>query len=343
MQITSNQAVVSAADPSKSAPALLLLRHMASLRLTLGILVLLALGTVAALSGILPPTWALSVPLALCALNLGSAVATNAAFRRQLPLLMFHLALLAIVVLVAAGRMTYLKGHVELSEGEVFSGELTESESGPWHVSRLNQGRFANLGFEIDYQPGIKRAATRNRVAWLDEDGVERQGVIGDTVPLVLHGYRFYTSFNKGFAPKFLWLPTNGAPNRGTIHLPAYPLHEYRQALEWTPPGSDLALWTQLQFDEVLLDEERASNFRLPQHHKLVIRRGESRWELGPGERLSLPGGLLQYEGLTAWMGYTVFYDWTITWLLAACVLAVISLAWHFWSKFRNRPWDAAQ
>lgn len=319
-----------------------MLRLVASLRLTLVILGLLALGTVAALTQTVPPTWALSVPLALCALNLGAAVATNAAFRRQLPLLVFHLALLAVIVLVAAGRMTYLKGHVEVSEGEVFAGNLTEAESGPWHVSRLDRVRFANLGFDIEYQPGIKRGGTQNRVAWLDVDGIERQGAIGDTVPLVLHGYRFYTSFNKGFAPKFLWQPASGAAHRGTIHLPAYPLHEYRQALEWTPPGSNLVLWTQLQFDEVLLDPARASHFRLPEKHRLVVRSGESRWELRPGEQLSLPGGVLHYEGLTAWMGYTVFYDWTIPWLLAACGLAVISLGLHFRTKFRSRPWDLA-
>ncbi len=316
--------------------------YAASLRLTLVILLLLALGTVAALTQTVPPTWALSVPLALCALNLGAAMATNVAFRRQMPLLVFHLALLAIIVLVATGRMTYLKGHVELSEGGVFDGALTGSESGPWHVSRLDRVRFANLGFEIDYQPGIKRGSTRNRVVWVDPEGVERQGTIGDTVPLMLQGYRFYTSFNKGFAPRFLWQPVTGAAERGTIHFPSYPIHEYGQALEWTPPGSELKLWTQLQFDEVLLDPERTSQFRLPEHHKLVVRHGESRRELAQGERLSLPGGVLQYEGLTTWMGYTVFYDWTIPWLLAACGLAVASLGLHFWTKFRSRPWDQA-
>lgn len=342
MTISASDDTLAASRSPAALTARAVLQAIASLRLTLAILLLLGLGTVAALTETVPPTWALSVPLTLCALNLGAAITTNAAFRRQMPLLIFHLALLAVIVLVALGRMTYLKGHVEVSEGEVFSGELTESESGPWHVSRLDRVRFANLGFDIEYQPGIKRAGTRNRVVWVDAAGIERQGMIGDTVPLVLHGYRFYTSFNKGFAPKFLWQPASGAAHRGTIHLPAYPLHEYRQALEWTPPGSDQLLWTQLQFDEVLLDPERPSQFRLPEQHRLVVRYGESRQELRPGDRLPLPGGVLRYEGLTAWMGYTVFYDWTIPWLLAACALAVISLGLHFWSKFRSRPWDAA-
>jgi cytochrome c biogenesis protein len=26
-------------------------------------------------------------------------------------------------------------------------------------------------------------------------------------------------------------------------------------------------------------------------------------------------------------------------WLLAACIVAVVSLAWHLWRKFSARPW----
>jgi cytochrome c biogenesis protein len=62
-----------------------------------------------------------------------------------------------------------------------------------------------------------------------------------------------------------------------------------------------------------------------------------------PGERYVLPQGTLVYEGLTAWMGYAVFYDWTIPWLLAAAAAAVASLSVHFWRKFAARPWDACE
>ena len=51
--------------------------------------------------------------------------------------------------------------------------------------------------------------------------------------------------------------PAGGAPLRGTINLPTYPIHEFRQALEWTIPGTQTTLWTMLQFDEVLLDPEQ--------------------------------------------------------------------------------------
>ncbi|MGQ0524693.1 MAG: cytochrome c biogenesis protein ResB [Betaproteobacteria bacterium] len=284
--------------------------------------------------------WFIVVPLALCAVNLTAAVLTHSVFRRQTALLAFHLALLAIVVLAAAGRLTYLKGQIELAEGEVFSGQLARIESGPWHRAKLEGAAFVNDGFTIRYEKGVRRVETRNAVRWLDEAGREQRAVIGDNEPLVLRGYRFYTSFNKGFAPIFTWYPSRGAAQRGTINLPSYPIHEHGQVLEWTLPGTHTQLWTMLQFDEVVINPEQISHFRLPARHTLVVRMGERRHELAPGARLALPEGVLVYERLSTWMGYSVFYDWTLPWLFVACLLAVASLAWHFWKKFAARPWD---
>lgn len=317
------------------------LRRFASLRLTLAVLTMLGAGVIANDPATGGTAWLLVVPLFVGGLNLSAAVLTNPVFRQQTALLMFHLALLALVVLAAAGRLTYLKGQLELAEGEVFNGQLTRSESGPWHRSRLERAQFVNDGFTIRYEKGVRRAETRNTVRWLDDTGGEQRAVIGDNEPLVRYGYRFYTSFNKGFAPVFMWHPAAGsAPQRGTINLPAYPIHEYRQALEWTLPGTQVTLWTMLQFDEVLLDPEQVSRFRLPGRHTLVVRIGDIRHELAPGARLTLPQGTLVYERLSTWMGYTVFYDWTLPWLFVACLLAVASLAWHFWKKFSAQPWD---
>ena len=316
-------------------------KRLASLKLTLVLLIALGAGVLAYDPDVAATVWLLVAPLFLGAVNLGAAILVNPVFRRQTALFTFHLALLAIVLLVAMGRLTYLKGELELAEGEAFSGELSRSESGPWHRSRLERAQFVNDGFSIRYEKGVRRAETRNRVRWQDDAAGEQQAVIGDNEPLVRQGYRFYTSFNKGFAPVFTWYPADGsAPRRGTVHLPAYPIHEYRQALDWTLPGTQVALWTMLQFDEVLLDPQQVSQFRLPEKHTLVIRSGDARHELTPGASLTLAQGVLVYERLSTWMGYTVFYDWTLPWLFVACVLAVASLARHFWNKCAAQPWD---
>jgi len=182
----------------------------------------------------------LALPLSLLALNLLAAILSNPLFRRQLPLLSFHLALLALLLLIVAGRLSYLKGHAEVTVGEQFAGQLIAFDAGPLHWNRLDKVRFILESFNIDYAPGIQRGATRNYVRWQDAQGQIHQGVIGDHRPLILNGYRFYSSFNKGFAPVFSWQPDNGKEQIGSIHLPGYPIHEYKQALAWSPPGSDL-------------------------------------------------------------------------------------------------------
>jgi len=280
-------------------------------------------------------------PLLLLTLNLGAAVLCNASFRAELPLLAFHIALFAIVALAAAGQLTFLKGRLELAEGEVFAGELAHVTSGPLHAGSLAGVRFVNDGFSIRYAPGLKRAETHNPVRVFDGAGGVAGRVIADNDPLQVDGYRFYPSFNKGFSLVFRWHPPRGAPERGTVNLPAYPLHEYRQALEWRLPGGGPAVWTMLHFDRPPLDEARETWFGKPESHHVVLRAGDARWELRPGAQVSLASGVLAYEGLSTWMGYNVFYDWTLPWLLAACVTAVASLAWHFARKFARQPWDA--
>lgn len=324
-----------------SSPVWIFIERLASLKLTLLLLFVLGISVAVAYSGWISGTWGLAIPLALLAINLMAAVITRPAFRRQFGLLVFHLCLLAIILLLAAGRMSYLRGHVELAEGEEFTGRLTASEFGPWHPDGLEKLRFSNEGFSIAYAPGLQRGKTRNWVRYTDGKGHQQRIEIGDQTPLVLSAYRFYTTPNKGFAPTFLWYPAGGGDSLlGSVHLPSYPVNAYNQAQEWQLPGTTLKLWTMLQFDEIILDPAKPSEFRLPKQHKLVMRAGEIRREMQEGESLELPEGRLVYLGLRSWMGYQVFYDWTIHWLLGACLLAVGSLGWYFWQKFTAIPWD---
>ncbi len=284
-------------------------------------------------------TWLVALPLFLLALNLLAAIGVNPKFRQQLPLLIFHLALLGVIVLVAMGRMTYLKGRASVSVGAEFDGRLTTYEAGPWHQGSLADVRFINEGFDVSYRPGPRRTITRNRVSWLEADGGRQQAVIGDQHPLVMAGYRFYTTHNKGFAPVLRWQLKGGTAQVGDLHLPPYPSQALRQSAEWTPPGSESELWFLLDFDEVILTPDAPSKFRPPREHKLVVREGERRFELRPGDRVELRQGHLEYLGLRTWMGYSVSYDWTRSWLIATALVAVFALGWHLWRRFFTRPW----
>lgn len=317
-----------------------LLERLGSTRLTLVLLPALAAAVVAVGRDSGPPSWALAFPLGALAMNLAAAIATHAAFRAQPALLAFHLALLALVALAAAGRLTYLQGSVELSEGEEFSGRFVAERSGPLHPRELERAVFVNLGFSVDYEPGLKRARTRNRIAWTDAAGRRHAAEIGDDTPLKQGGYRIYTTSNKGFAPEFVWVAdAGGPPARGTVHLPSFPAQLTRQETEWTPPGATQALALRLEIEERLVDLESRWTLRPPGRHVLEVNAGAQAHALRPGDEARIAGGTLHYVGLRTWMGYTVAYDRTLPWMLASALLAATSLTWHFAGRWKRRPW----
>lgn len=318
-----------------------LLEHVGSLRLTLAWLLLLGLGVVVGYVHEPSRLAALGIPFVLLAIGLGAALAVNPRFRRQLPLLVFHLALMALLVLAVIGRLTTLQGRFELTEGFRFDGVLLDHEAGPLHRWRLEDAAFEQHGFRIDYAPGLKRGPTRNTVQWQDAEGRLQRAVIGDHQPLVLAGYRFYTTPNKGFAPVFTWWPADGqAPVQGSVHLPSFPAQALRQARAWTLPDG-VPVWVMLATDEPVIDPERRDVFRMPRQQHIVVRSGDLRHEMHPGERLTLAGGVLRYEGLRTWMGYRVYADWTLPWLLAASLLAALALGLHYAQRFRAVSWES--
>ncbi len=307
--------------------------HFGSLRTALAGMALLG---VAVLVGRFRSDWlgvGLIAALLLLSLNLLVALAVHPTLRRRAPLLVFHLALLGLVVASGLGRMTALDGRFELTEGVAWDGTLLDGVAGRWHPDRLGQLSFVHEGFEIDYAPGLKRGPTRNRVRWTDADGQPREAVIGDHHPLLLRGYRIYTSPNKGYAPLLRWTPDGGEAAVGALHLPSFPANALRQSLDWHPPGGP-ALWLQLPVDPALIDPDTAGRFRLPEDRTVVIRHGqgtaEQRLTLAPGASVRLPGGRLDYLALRTWMGYRVSYDLSLTWLLGLALLAVASLGWHY-------------
>ncbi|MGY0195491.1 hypothetical protein ACWA7J_10495 [Leptothrix sp. BB-4] len=315
-----------------------LVAHFGSLRTALAGMALLGM---AVLVGRFRSDWlgvGLIVALLFLALNLLVALALHPTLRRQVPLLVFHLALLGLVVAAGLGRMTALDGRFELTEGVPWDGTLMDGVAGRWHPDRLAQLSFAHSGFEIDYAPGLKRGPTRNRVHWTDADGRPREDVIGDHHPLLLRGYRIYTSPNKGYAPLLRWTPVGGAAAVGALHLPSFPAQALRQSIDWQPPGGP-PLWLQLPVDPALIDPDTAGHFRLPDDRTLVLRLpghdgAEQRLTLSPGGSVDLQGGRLDYLELRTWMGYRVSYDLSLSWLLGLALLAVTSLGWHYARQF---------
>jgi cytochrome c biogenesis protein len=316
-------------------------RRLSSLRFTLIGMILLAIG--AALSYNNPastPVWVLVMPMALLAINLLAAIITNPRIHRRGSLLVFHLALLGVVVLAAVGYLTRFEAHVEMLQGTAFSADdLLDKKAGPWHVSHLDKVAFIQGPYTVDYAAGMVRGSTRSHIQVPDGRDGWTWRVVGDDKPLVVDGYRFYTSFNKGFAPILTWIPDHGAPETGSVNMPAYPLFEFKQDNSWTPPGgSEIKFWLRLdtgmnEKTDWVLDGEKTTGV-------LVVNTADGqRAELKPGDSARVPGGRLRYDRLSTWMGYKIFYDPTLHLMFVTAIVGVLGLFTHFWQKFGN--WSA--
>ncbi len=318
-----------------------MLQALASLKLTLLGMVLLGIG--AALSYGNPEhvsVWVLVAPLALLAANLAAAILTNPRINRQPGLLVFHVGLLGMVLLAGIGRLTHLDAHLEIAKEQAFSPELLmDVRKGPWHAGALDKVAFTQGGFTVDYAPELRRGLTHSQVFLPQPDGSVLEADVGDDRPLVLERYRFYTTHNKGFAPVLTWIPEDGETVSGRVHMPSYPLFEYKQDNHWTPPGTeeDIKFWLQLDTgmtleDAWVLDGRNSRGV-------LVVTSGDQRVELKPGEETPLPHGRLRFDYLTTWMGYRVFYDPTIQWLFFVSVAGVFGLGQFFWKKLSLTAW----
>ena len=330
----------------------ILAERLGSLKFTLFALVLFTASILFSYSTPASVSWAISVPLFILAANLAAAVVTNPLFRKETGLLVFHLGLISLVIFAGLSRLTYMRGNVEVTEGLVFNPAQVTVDSGPWHNFKLDSVRFVNEGFKINYDEGLIRRDTYNRITWFDDNFASHSQVIGDDYPFVANGYRFYTTSNKGFAPIFTWYPEGGKgpggksePITGSVNFPSYPAYQKEQSKNWKAPGG-MEIRTQLLFDEVILDPDKPSGFRLPKDKRVRVQAGSKTVEMKPGDSIKLdeiPKGTLVYREMRTWMGYFIFYDWTTTWMLASCGVAVIGLSLHYFGRFGRTSWLVAE
>ncbi|NOZ54828.1 MAG: cytochrome c biogenesis protein ResB [Gammaproteobacteria bacterium] len=319
---------------------LTIIQKLASLKFTLVGMVLLGVG--ASLSYGNPtdiPVWVLVVPMILLVVNLSAAILTNPRINQQSGLLVFHVSLLVIVILAAVGRLTHMDAHIELVVGSVFARQnLQEIKSGPLHGGNLDDVSFVQGPFSVQYAPGMQRGLTHSQVKIKNKRGEWQDKVVGDDRPLIINGYRFYTTFNKGFTSVLTWVPDEGEAVTGTVNMPSYPLFEYKQDNRWTPPGGDeIKFWLQLRTN---MDEKNA--WVLEQGSSsgvLVVVTSANRYEVPLGGFVQLGNGRLQFDDLRMWMGYRLFYDPTIQWMFFVSIAGVMGLGYYFWKKMNVQPW----
>ena len=304
--------------------------HMVTLVFLGGVAAVVAMGLA---FGIDIGTWII-LPVAGLLINLLAALTVHTTLRTQPMLYCFHVMLGFLVLLVLADRLTALKGHVEVTEGAFFNPALAQTEAGPLHPYALDEISFVQGGFEINYLPGMKRRETVSFLRVPGGSGEWIEATVGDDHPLVVGNYRFYTSFNKGFAPVITYTAPGGDSVTGAVHMPSYPLRDFDQGNEWTPPsgGEPVTLW--LNIEEPVYDPNVAWKFRKPTDPILVVIEDDLRHELAIGQEVAMADGArVQFDALRVWMGYTIVANLFNTWMIAAAIAACVALAVHVWGK----------
>lgn len=312
-----------------------LLTAVASLKLTLVGMISLLLSVLLAYRGeLLSSSW-VAVPFAVLALNLLAAIAINPRIRRQRGLLLFHVCLLVLAVLAGISVLMRFEARAEIAEGQRFSSEQAQVVgAGLWHRNRLDEVDFVQGPIEVDYAAANTRRATRSTV-YLNEN--QENGpvvVLGENQSLAMNSYRFVTTSNKGFAVTLSWHDPSGDTLTGAIHLPSYPLYEWKQENAWvTPVGQTVTVRLELPARS---SPEREWTLRSPDDGvTLEVRDGAVRRVLAPGDSMSLVGGRLQFEGVRLWMGYRVEYNPWLPWMFMTALLAIAGIGWHFYGRFR--------
>ena len=182
-----------------------------------------------------------------------------------------------------------------------------------------------------EFAPGLNRQRTRSTVSVID-GGDARRFELGETRPLILLGYRFATTPNKGHAMVLSWRDVNGSVMQGAVHFPSYPAQEWRQQQTWqTPAGEKVTLGLQpharppADSGWVLRSQEVRVGASLSVHgvsHPLV-----------PGKWIELHDGALRLDELRLWMGYRIDYQPLIQWMLVVSLVAIAALACYFYKR----------
>jgi cytochrome c biogenesis protein ResB len=311
-----------------------MLQRLASTRLAIAGFALLAAALLATHDRADASPWWVVAPLAGLALNLAAAIALRPALRRG-GLGVFHVSLLVLLGLAAVGRMTHFDARVEVTEGSAFDASQVQTVSrGRWHGDGWRALGFEQGAWRVAYAPGVKRGRTESTV--VTADGSTR--TVGDDTPLIIDGYRLYTTHNKGFAPLVTWQADGAAAVTGALHMPSYPLFEWRQENRWQPPrGGELRFW--LRIEQPPLVEQAAWTLSPASVPTVLVVEGDGqRAELRPGDAMALAGATLRYERLAGWMGYRIFYDPTLMPLLVTSLAGVLGLAWHLWRRLASAP-----
>jgi cytochrome c biogenesis protein len=302
-------------------------------------------------------------------------LAAERGFLRETGNLLFHVALVLLLVGVALGALLGWKGTVIIREGNGFANTLTQYDSfSPGRLASpdaLPPFSFTMTDFDATFErAGSQRGAPRSFSALLEyrsEPGDAAQArdvsvnaplrVDGAKVFLVGHGYAPHLRLTDGTGRVVLddtvvFLPQDGsftstgvvkAPDATPslaiqgLFLPTAALDEVRGPHSTFPAPDDPALFASAFTGDLGLDSGVPSNVFTLDTGELEQLGLEA---LRPGEVWQLPGGqgTLEFVGLERWASFTIAYDPGKLLALASAVVAILGLCLSLFVR-RRRIW----
>jgi cytochrome c biogenesis protein len=303
------------------------------------------------------------------------SLAAEKGFARETGNLLFHVALLLLLVGVALGALFGWKGTVIVREGSGFANTLTQYDSfAPGRLAStdgLPPFSFTMTDFEATFErDGSQRGAPRSFSAQMQyraEPGAPvQQRTVSVNSPLRLDGAKIFL-VGHGYAPHLrltdstgrvvfddtvVFLPQDGnftstgvvkapdaTPQLGieALLLPTAALDEVRGPHSSFPAPDDPAIFASAWIGDLGLDTGVPSNVFTLDPAQLERLGIEA---LRPGEAWQLPDGqgTLEFVGLDRWASFTISHDPGKLLALASAAAAILGLSLSLFVR-RRRIW----
>lgn len=175
---------------------------------------------------------------------------------------------------------------------------------------------------DVTFEQGLVRQRTRSQVY----DASHQPRDITDGAPATIEGYRFSVSGNKGFAVVLLWRGDDGSEQLGSLNMPSYPAHEWKQTQAWRTPGAQPV---QISLRLPRRSSQTWSLRALLPVAAVTLRAEDGEVTLQPGGSVALRGGTLRLVDVRLWMGYRVDRQPMLVPLLVCAFLGIGALGWH--------------
>lgn len=327
------------------------------------------------------------LPLAMISLNLCACLGKNLRFywRRRRGHLLFHSSLLLLLLLFMASRLLYFQGYLEVAEGQGFSGPFLQGSQGPFYRGIFRDVVMVQEAMEVTYARGEEGEEIQSGLRFLEGGGEEQSGLVSFNRALRYRGYRFSVPGRMGYALLVSFRPKRPGPlgggslspeggsspatapptlespplegvapapeHLGFVNMPPYPFERKAQINSFRLPGTGERVVLTLDLLEEPYRKKGRWRFILPKDYRVIVSFRSRDFRLRQGERCDLGVGTLEVRDLKRWMGYGVFYDPTLPYLLVTSALVVAGLLWMYLPLLRGakegerriaRAWEAS-